>query len=271
MVMFVWNTHHDRPTFTPTSRRMKVMNATSFDSNIIIKYHWLYISCMLSSLLIAHCMLFTAFFPFHFIFFTLSLLLSFARLLALVFEFTFRGIFNIVDSCMHTNSPMYGLPFTRIEMKWAKPKQFDIEMIIAIMKMTDMPIFTWIINRYLDENATWTTLTTPTTAFAHRIHEFWAHINLTMRYSSWASTFKRFVSWKRMIEKKIGILYMTLMMWLCGSFSPSHLPRSWFLYSCMTGGVEEIIALLVIPLTNSSKYSNNFNHFCFHSDIPINR
>lgn len=160
---------------------------------------------------------------------------------------------------------------TRIEMKWAKPKQFDIEMIIAIMKMTDMPIFTWIINRYLDENATWTTLTTPTTAFAHRIHEFWAHINLTMRYSSWASTFKRFVSWKRMIEKKIGILYMTFMMWLCGSFSPSHLLRSWFLYSCMTGGVEEIIALLVIPLTNSSKYSNNFNHFCFHSDIPINR
>lgn len=33
------------------------------------------------------------------------------------------------------------------------PTNSSIEMIIAIMKMTaDMPIFTWIINRYLDEN-----------------------------------------------------------------------------------------------------------------------
>lgn len=50
--VFVYKQPCDRPTFTPISTRANVMNTTSFDSNIIIKYHWLYISCMQFSLLI---------------------------------------------------------------------------------------------------------------------------------------------------------------------------------------------------------------------------
>lgn len=60
----VGDTHHtDRASFTTTSRwrrRMNEMNAASFDSNIIIKYHWHYISCMLCSLLITRYSLFSA-------------------------------------------------------------------------------------------------------------------------------------------------------------------------------------------------------------------
>lgn len=55
------DTHHtDRASITTTSswRKMNGMNAASFDSSIIIKYHWHYISCM-HALLIAHYTLFT--------------------------------------------------------------------------------------------------------------------------------------------------------------------------------------------------------------------